>query len=56
MQAANWWAQRTNVAMPHSVDEVIALSSQLRVPIAIKVSNLNRRFPTIAEYIFQATN
>src|ERR1035437_5975506 len=49
--AAEWWKQRTNIPMPHSVDEVIALSSQLSVPIAIKASNLNCKYPLVAEHI-----
>jgi hypothetical protein len=56
MQAAEWWKQRTKLPMPNSVDEVIALSPQLRVPTAVKVSNLNRRFSTIVEYIFSTIN
>ena len=56
MQAIEWWKQRTNKTMPHSVDEAIALSSELRVPIAIKACNVNRRYPVIVEYVFQSIN
>ena len=55
-QAANWWKQRTNSPMPRSVDEVIALSSQLSVPIAIKAGSLNCKYPLIVEHIFRTIN
>ena len=56
IQGIEWWKHRSKLPMPHTVDEVIALSSQLRVPVAVRVSNLNRRYPVIAEYIFQTIN
>jgi hypothetical protein len=54
--AAEWWKQRTNIPVPRSVDEAIALSSQLSVPVSVKVSGLNRRYPMILEHIFRIIN
>lgn len=56
VQAAKWWKQRTNITMPRSCDEVIAMASQLAVPSAIKVRHLNRAYPTIVEYSFSTIN
>lgn len=53
---AEWWKQRACIPMPRSVDEVIEVSSQLRVPIAIRVNGLNRRYPAITEYMFSSIN
>ena len=54
--AAEWWKRRPNIPMPRTVDGVIALSSQLSVPIALRVNNLNRKYPLVVEYIFRTIN
>jgi hypothetical protein len=55
-KSANWWQQRTNIAMPRTVDDVLNISSCLRVPVRIAVSNLNRKYPVIVEYMFRTIN
>ena|ERR1017187_1078418 len=57
-QAIEWWTQRTNIAIPHSVDEALTQAVHLRVPIAIKViaNTVNRKYPVIVEYIFRTIN
>ena len=57
-QAGEWWKQRTNIAIPRSVDEALTQAVHLRVPIAIRAiaNTVNRKYPVIVEYIFRTIN
>lgn len=56
--AADWWAKRSNMPVPRSVDEALTQAIHLRVPIKLRVTanTLNRKYPVILESIFRTIN
>jgi len=53
-KAFRWWADRSDLPIPATIDEALKLSSKLRVPTHLNVW-INKKYPEVVKYCFDGT-